>query len=447
MTNQTIYALSTAWGKSGVAIIRISGQNAKEVVRLMTNLETVYLKPRYAYFTPIFYNVSRETLDKALLLYFQAPHSFTGEDCVEIQCHGSKAVITAILDSLSTLPDFRMATQGEFTKRAFLNKKMDLTEVDALLDLINSETEIQRKSALLQMEGNLKEVYKNWRSELLKIYSYLEAYIDFPDEEIPDSIKESILNGVFKLIKEIDEHFKTAHYSERLRDGFRVVIAGPTNAGKSSLLNLIAQRQAAIVSDIAGTTRDALDIYLDVGGYPVIITDTAGLRESSDKIEQQGIEITKEKIKDADYILALFDASKDTPAIFKNLKKESKNNILYIANKSDTLTFEQCSAFEKQGCLLLSAKTGKGLENLLKTLANRIESDFSGAASLPLTRARYHQYLQNTLNALKDFSFDKEIELSAEDIRLAARELGKITGQIEVEEILNNIFSSFCIGK
>lgn len=447
MDNKTIYALSTVYGKSGVAVIRVSGSNAVDVFRYMTDVETLYLKPRYAYFKDILDSKTRQILDKALILYFKAPNSFTGEDIVEIQCHGSKAVLSSVLDSLSHIPNFRLAEPGEFSKRAFYNQKMDLTEAEGLADLIDSETSEQQKYALRQMQGNLKNLYEGWREELLRVYAYMEAYIDFPDEDIPDSIKDSNMNAVFKLIKAIDEHLSSSKNSERLREGFRVVVAGPANAGKSSLLNAIVKRNAVIVSDIAGTTRDAVDVNLDIKGYPVIFTDTAGIRETDDIIEQQGVKIALEKIEDADLVLAMFDATVDNIDIFNNIKKESKNKLLYIANKCDNLTFEQCSEFEKQGCLLISAKYNKGVDELVDRIGNYIGSSFTSGSNMLITRARYREALNECLYNLRNFNFDKEIELSAEDIRLAARALGKITGRFEVDEILDKIFGSFCIGK
>lgn len=447
MDNKTIYALSTVFGKSGVAVIRISGEHASDVIGLMTDIKISEIKPRYAYFTDIKDSVSHETLDKALLLYFKAPHSFTGEDVIEIQCHGSHAVLSSVLASLSEIAGFRLAEAGEFSRRAFYNNKMDLTEAEGLADLIDAETSEQQKYAIRQMEGGLKNLYDGWREELLKVYAYLEAYIDFPDEDIPEAIKESNLNTVFKLIKEIDEHLCNADYGERMREGFRVVIAGPANAGKSSLLNAIVKRKAAIVSDIAGTTRDAVDVNLNIKGYPVIFTDTAGIRDASDVIEQQGIEIAFDKIKDADLVVALFDGSQDTSDIFNEIKKDSENKLLFVANKSDKLTFEQCSKLKDEGCFLISVKQNKGIEELINYIGNKIAQNFTSDSNVLITRARYREALNECVENLRRFNFDKEIELSAEDIRLAARALGKITGRIEVDEILDKIFGSFCIGK
>lgn len=442
----TIYALSTVFGKSGVAVIRISGDKAINVIRDMTDIETVYLKPRYAYFAAIKDIVSHETLDKAIVIYFKSPHSFTGEDSVEIQCHGSKAVLKSIIENLSKLEGFRLAEAGEFSKRAFYNNKMDLTEAEGLADLIDAETFEQQKYALRQMDGNLKNLYEDWRKQLLDVYAWLEAFIDFPDEDIPESVKDSHLNTVFKLIKEMDEHFNSSNYGERLREGFRIVIAGPANAGKSSLMNAFVRRKAAIVSDIAGTTRDAIDVNFDIGGYPVIFTDTAGIRDSEDVIEQEGISVAMDKIEQADIVLAVFDAKNDTPEVFSKIQKETKNKMLLIANKSDTLTNEQCSKLEND-CILISAKTGLGLDLLFNKIKSIIENNFTSSSSALITRQRYRQSVKECVENLKRFNFDKEIELGAEDIRMAARALGKITGRVEVDEILDKIFGSFCIGK
>lgn len=447
MDNKTIYALSTVYGKSGVAVIRISGSRAIEAIEKMTTIKIENIKPRYAYFAKLHHSVSHETIDKCLLLYFKAPYSFTGEDIVEFQVHGSKAVISSCMDSLSELKDFRMAEPGEFSKRAFYNNKMDLTEAEGLADLIDSETSQQQKYALRQMEGGLKNLYEDWREELLKILSHLEAYIDFPDEDIPSEVIQNINNDVFKLKDAVFKHLNSDSVGERLREGFRVVIVGPPNAGKSSLLNAIANREAVIVSDIAGTTRDAIDIHMDLNGYPVIFTDTAGLRETEEEIEKKGIEIAYNKISDADFVVCLFDASKDSVQQFDYIIKTFKNKIIVVGNKCDKLTFEQCSDYEKQGILLISAKKHEGINKILEAIRVKIAEQFTSNSGLIISRRRYREALEEVLENLQIFSFNKEIELSAEDIRLAARALGKITGRIEVDEILDKIFGSFCIGK
>ena len=447
MDNKTIYALSTVYGKSGVAVIRISGPDAKQVISQMTSLNINNIKPRYAYFVDLKNIVSHEIIDKCLLLYFQAPNSFTGEDIVELQIHGSKAVISLVMENLSKIENLRMAVAGEFSKRAFYNGKIDLTQAEGLADLIDSETAEQQKYAMRQMEGNLRNLYSGWREELLKVLVYLEAYIDFPDEDIPSNDVFKLENTVFKLIEEIEEHLSSSDIGERLREGFRVVIVGAPNAGKSSLLNAIANRDAVIVSDIAGTTRDAIDIHLDLKGYPVMFTDTAGLREVEDLIEKKGIEIAYQKINDADLIICLFDALTDSVQSFENIQQKFSNKLIFVANKCDKISEEMQQNLIEQNCLCISAKYKQGLDNLTDKVVDIISSKFTANSNLLITRERYREALRETLENLKRFNLKKEIELSAEDIRLASRALGKITGQIEVDEILDKIFGSFCIGK
>ena len=447
MTNQTIYALSTVYGKSGVAVIRVSGNEALKAVELMTDIDVKSIKPRYAYFAKLHNLDKTESLDQSLVLYFKAPHSFTGEDIVEFQTHGSKAVIASVMNNLSQIEGFRMAEPGEYSKRAFYNGKMDLTEAEGLADLIDSETSEQQKYAMRQMEGGLKNLYESWRAELVKILAHLEAFIDFPDEEIPPSVIDNMQNTVFKLENEIKDHLNGDSIGERLREGFRVAIVGAPNAGKSSLLNAIVKRDAVIVSDIAGTTRDAIDVHLDLNGYPVMFTDTAGLRETEEEIEKKGIDIAYGKIHDADLVICLFDSSVDTVHVFDKIKDSLKNKALFVANKCDKLTSEQCSELEKSGCLVISAKQKQGVDKLLQAISKNIQERFTSNSNLLITRSRYREALQDVLENLQNFGFNKEIELTAEDIRLAARALGKITGRIEVDEILDKIFGDFCIGK
>ncbi|MBR5154803.1 MAG: tRNA uridine-5-carboxymethylaminomethyl(34) synthesis GTPase MnmE [Alphaproteobacteria bacterium] len=441
MTKNTIYALSTVFGKSGVAVIRISGKEVLSVIKEITNININTIKPRYAYFTDIINKSTNEILDKSLIIYFKAPHSFTGEDILEIQCHGSKAVLNSVLKLISQIDGVRLAEPGEFSKRAFYNNKMDLTEAEGLADLIDAETEEQQKYAIRQLSGNLKNLYSSWREELVKTLSYLEAFIDFPEEDIPEDLYQSILNTVFKIKSDITMHLKGNNVNERLKNGFKIVIAGSTNAGKSSLINTLAKRNAVIVSDIAGTTRDAIDINLDIKGYPVIITDTAGIRETDNPIEQQGIEIAKEKIETADIIINLYDAtnSKEDDALLPS-------KTIYVANKIDKLSEEEISKIPSSH-LKISAKQNQGIDVLVENILSIIKDNFANSSNYLITRERYRVALEECLYYLDTFSLDKEIELSAEDIRLACRSIGKITGFVEVDEILNNIFGSFCIGK
>lgn len=443
MDNQTIYALSTVQGRSGVAVIRISGSSALQAVNMLTDIDIKTIKPRYAYFAGI-KNQQGQKLDEALVLYFKAPNSFTGEDIVELQTHGSRAVINSVLSALSEIDDFRYALAGEFSKRAFYNHKMDLTQAEGLADLIDAETSEQQKFAIRQMEGSLKNLYEDWREQLLQVLAHLEAYIDFPDEELPQDVVENLENSVFKIKNAILQHLNSSQSGESMRDGFRVVILGAPNSGKSSLINTLTAREAVIVSDIAGTTRDAVDIHMDIKGYPVIFTDTAGIRETDEEIEQKGIAIAYDKAQDGDLIINLFDASTNTPQQFENI---TKSKTILVANKIDKLTSNQIAQLQQQGIITISAKQKIGIDVLLNTIADNIKNRVASGSGLLITRHRYREALKNTVNYLNNFNFAKEIELSAEDIRLASRELGKITGFIEVDEILDKIFGSFCIGK
>ena len=441
MINNTIYALSTVFGKSGVAVIRISGINVIDVISQMTDIDVNNIKPRYAYFTNIVNKKTNEILDKSLVIYFKAPYSFTGEDILEIQCHGSKAVLNSVLNCLSSIEGVRLAEPGEFSKRAFYNNKMDLTEAEGLADLIDAETSEQQKYAIRQLSGNLKDLYTSWRQKLVKVLSYLEAFIDFPEEDIPESLNVEILNTVFKVKNDITLHLNGNTVKERLKNGFRVVISGAPNAGKSSLINALVKRNAVIVSDIEGTTRDAIDINLDISGYPIIITDTAGIRETDNPVEKQGVEIAKEKINTADIVINLYDATKKGNNDFM-----LKENAIYVANKVDKLNEVDLDKIPENH-IKISAKYNQGIEKITENILDIVKENFTNYSGPLITRTRYQECLTECLYCLENFSLDKEIELSAEDIRLACRYIGKITGHVEVDEILDNIFGSFCIGK
>ena len=289
-------------------------------------------------------------------------------------------------------------------------------------------------------------LYDSWRNKLVDILSYIEAYIDFPDENIPENTVFKIENSVSELVEEIKNHVRANNVSERLRDGFKVVIAGPTNAGKSSLINAIAKRNVAIVSDIAGTTRDVIDAYIDLDGYPIILSDTAGLRDSVDEVEQIGIKLAQEKIAEADYKIFMFDAAEDKPEIFKNYADNSGNYVL-VANKADKISDTEKQKLMQQGCLLISAKGNENITVVTDKISSYFKGIISDNSSEIITRRRYKQSLEECIENLQRFNLQKEIELSAEDIRLACRAIGKITGRVEVDEILDKIFSSFCIGK
>jgi len=349
------------------------------------------------------------------------------------------------LRSLSSLPDFRLAEAGEFSRRAFYNDKMDLTEAEGLADLIEAETSLQQKVALQQMGGTLLNLYADWRDRLLSTLSYIEAYIDFPDENIPQKTVVKIENSVFKIMDEIERHVADNLIEERLRDGFRVVIAGAPNAGKSSLINAIVKRNVAIVSDVAGTTRDVIDAYVDLKGFPVIFSDTAGLRDGGDEIEKIGINLARDKITSADFKIFIFDAERGSDRDFTPYL--NGHDYLLVANKVDKLTANQKFLLQKQGYLLISAKHNQNIDILLDKIYDYFKDIYAQSSTQVITRQRYKEALSECVENLRRFNLQKEIELAAEDIRLACRAIGKITGQVEVNEVLDKIFSSFCIGK
>lgn len=446
MDNKTIYALSTVFGKSGVAVFRISGRSAFSFFDKMTNIKSAEVLPRKMKYMAVCDVDSRETLDNCLVVAFKAPYSFTGEDTVEINCHGSKAVIRSIADSLAKIADFRLAEAGEFSRRAFYNGKLDLTEADGLADLIDAETSMQQKIALKQMGGTLFNLYEKWRNRLISLLSYVEAYIDFPEENIPPDTVFKLENSVFKLAEEIKSHLEINKVNEKLRDGFQVVISGPTNAGKSSLINAVANRNVAIVSDIAGTTRDVIEAYVDIKGFPVVFSDTAGLRKSEDVVEKIGIDLAIQKIENADFNIFLFDAETTEPNVFEKYFSSCENYLL-VANKCDKIGEKRKKELIKAGCVLISVKNNDNIEAVTDKLYNCFNDMYSPSSAQLITRRRYREALSECLDNLNRFNLRKEIELSAEDIRLACRALGKITGKVEVDEILDKIFGSFCIGK
>ena len=432
----TIFALSTANGIAGLAVVRVSGHLA------LTALKTI---SRKSHFDPnvltrtSFYNSENGNLiDRGLAVYFAKPKSFTGEDVVEFHIHGGRATVDLLLKTLSGINQLRLAEPGEFSKRAFINNKMDLTAIEAMGDLINAQTELQHSQALSQMDGSLNKLYLSWRKSLIELVAYLEADIDFAEEDIPDDVLKNINEKIEKLLVEMNEHINQRNQGEILRDGYRVAIVGTPNVGKSSLINLLANRDVAIVSDREGTTRDALEVRLNIAGFPVVFTDTAGLRQTSDEIEKKGIEITQKKIDEANLVVELFDDP---------TKLNFHDDRLTILNKCD-LHNKENKTYDR--AINISVSTGDGIDHLIKQISDKVSNNFGSYSDTIPTKTRYILGVQNSIQSLlnaKTIDLKNNSELMVEELRLAIQEIGKITGHVDVEEYLEVIFKDFCIGK
>jgi tRNA modification GTPase len=436
----TIFALSSAPGRAGVAVIRISGPAAQGVLQRMV---APIPKPRVAAFRTIRHPETGEALDRAVVLWFAAPLSETGEDVVEFQVHGSRAVVAALLSALATIPGCRLAEPGEFARRAFENGKLDLAEVEGLADLVDAETDAQRRQALAQAGGALSKLYDGWRARLIEIAALTEAAIDFSDEgDVSASSFAEARKRAEILAKEIAAHLDDGHRGEILRDGFRVALLGAPNAGKSSLLNALARRDAAIVSAEAGTTRDVIEVHLDLGGLPVIVSDTAGIREAASEVEQEGIRRSLAAARDADLILWLTEKEESIPPL-----GFSRETSLVIRSKADLPHESQMEP--GFGDLAISAKTGAGLDRLIAVISERAKQAVGSQTDPVITQARHRQALETALADVTAFLAEspEPIELRAEDVRRAAQALGRITGRVDVEDVLDQIFSRFCIGK
>jgi tRNA modification GTPase len=384
---------------------------------------------------------SGEALDDGLVLWFPTPGSATGEDLAELHLHGSRAVLAAVMQALARL-GLRLAEPGEFTRRAFLNGKLDLLQAEAIADLAAAETEAQRRQALRQLGGELGDVYRGWRDRLTRILAHLEAAIDFPDEDLPPEIEDRILGETDRLVAEIERHLADGHRGERLRDGIDVAIVGPPNAGKSSLLNRIARRDVAITSPVPGTTRDVIEVAIDLGGYPVMLADTAGLRDSADPIEQEGNRRALQRAEQAEIRLFVFDAAH--PADAAGAMAWPGADTILVANKIDLVP--AAGTDPSPPGLPVSALTGESIDRLLTVLGERVAQTYRIEAPV-LTRARHRQALEEAAASLRR-SFSAALpELRAEDLRLALRSLGRITGAVDVEDLLDVIFRDFCIGK
>ena len=442
----TIYALSTGPGISGMATIRISGKKAYEVITKLTKGK--FPNPRVATLRKINKINTNELIDEGLIIWFPAPHSYTGEDMAEIHVHGSLAVIKAVQSSISQIETCRLAEPGEFTKIAFQNNKINLLKAESIGDLISSETEIQRTQAIKMMSGINSKKFNSWRNILLKILANVEAKIDFPDEEISDDIMNDIKVNSENIKLEIEKVLDDQKVGERIREGFKIAIVGPTNAGKSSLLNYLSRREVAIVSEIAGTTRDVIETHLNIDGLPVVISDTAGIRDSKNEIEKKGIKIALKRAEDADLnIVVIEPKSVYFTALLKDLISDKS---ILVINKSDLGIDNMVNEYKNYNPIFISIKNEKNIETLISKIKDKLKNKFINSDDILITRERHRQHLEQCVLHLENFknkSQTDDFDKAAEDLRLATRHLGMIVGKIDVEEVLGSIFNDFCVGK
>ena len=382
----TIFALSTANGIAGLAVVRVSGHLA--LTALKTISRKSHFDPNVLTRTSFYDSENGNLIDRGLAVYFAKPKSFTGEDVVEFHIHGGRATVDLLLKTLSGINQLRLAEPGEFSKRAFINNKMDLTAIEAMGDLINAQTELQHNQAISQMDGSLNKLYLSWRKSLIELVAYLEADIDFAEEDIPDDVLKNINEKIEKLLVEMNEHINQRNQGEILRDGYRVAIVGTPNVGKSSLINLLANRDVAIVSDREGTTRDALEVRLNIAGFPVVFTDTAGLRQTSDEIEKKGIEITQKKIDEANLVIELFDDP---------TKLNFHDERLTILNKCD-LHNKENKTYDR--AINISVTTGDGIDHLIKQISDKVSNNFGSYSDTIPTKTRYILGVQNSIQSL-----------------------------------------------
>ena len=440
-----IYALSSGRGPSGIAIVRISGSETLKICQNLTKSKDI--KSNEVNFCKFYDPKNDNVIDpEALLLWFPGPNSYTGEDLAELQIHGSNAVINALLRVLSEQKNCRLAEPGEFTKIAFQNDKIDLLKAESIGDLIHSETELQRQQAVKLVQGNASNYYNDLREKIIKSLAFIEAKIDFAEEDLPEKVLKDAHKSIKEIHSEITKIIEDNKVGEKIRDGFRVSITGEVNAGKSSLLNLLSKREVAIVSDEAGTTRDVIETYLNLDGYPVILADTAGIREAKNEVEKKGISLALGKSKEADLNIIVIDNSS------KKINKEIQNMInkdtIIFLNKSD-VSDKQNHKFNVD-TVLASVKNNKNIDKLIDLIKAKLSKKFTSNNSALITRERHRVKLNDCLKEIDKFlkkDQNKDLELAAEDLRMATRHLGSIVGKVDVEEILGSIFKDFCIGK
>ena len=441
---ETIFAPATAPGRAGIAVVRISGPAAADAVARLTGTKPP--PPRYAARARFCDPASGARLDDGLCLWFPAPASFTGEDVAELHIHGGRASVAALTAALARIAGLRFAEPGEFTRRAFENGKLDLTAAEGLADLVDAETEAQRRQAARQLDGELGALYDSWRARLISALAHLEAVIDFPDEDLPAGVRGELERGLDALVDDLSRHLDDGGRGERVRDGISIAIVGPPNVGKSSLLNALARRDAAIVSEAKGTTRDVIECHLDLGGYPAIVADTAGLREAGGAVEREGVARALARAEAADIRIVMFDAS-----VVSKLERMAEELVdgdaVVVANKVDLLPERKEITIAGRRALAMSVTTGEGVATLLRELSSKVEARYGLAEQPALTRARHRAALEQCRDAVARGRGQAAVELMAEDLRLAARALGRITGRVDVEEILDVVFRDFCIGK
>jgi tRNA modification GTPase len=448
-SSETIFAPSSAPGRAAVAVIRLSGPACASVCQRLTGRPPP--SARRAALRRLRDPETCEVLDRGLVIWFPGPASVTGEDVLELQVHGSRAVLAALLDGLAGVPGLRPAEPGEFSKRAFLNGRLDLTAAEGLADLIAAETRAQARQALRQLDGDLGRLYDDWRRRLLQALARLEAAIDFAPEEadVPEGLLALVQPEIAQLTAVIAAHLADRGRGERLREGLTIAVLGPPNAGKSSLVNRLARRDVAIVTAEPGTTRDVLEVHLDLQGYPVTVLDTAGLREAADAIEAEGVRRARKRAERADLRLLLFDGAL-WPRLDATTLALADKDALCVVNKADLASLPATMRVGDRPALPLSCRTGEGFDRLLEALGRAAAERLAPGASPLLTRSRHRAALHAALEALERFRTAPagfELALLAEDLRLAVRALGRITGRVSVDDILDLIFGEFCIGK
>lgn len=443
MAEDTIFALATGRVRAGVAVVRVSGPAAGAAIERMTGRA---LPPARRAARRRLVDPAGDVLDDGLVLWFPGPGSFTGEDVGEFHLHGGRSVINGVLEALGVIPGLRGAEPGEFTRRAVVNGKLDLTGAEAIGDLVAAETAEQRRQALRQLDGELARLYDGWRQRLLRAQAHLEVVIDFSDEEIPSDLQGAVTEEVAGLAAEIERHLAQAAQARRLREGIEIVVVGPPNAGKSTLVNALARREVAIVSPRPGTTRDVLEVPLDLGGFPVILCDTAGVQETADEIEAEGVRRAQARAIAADLRIVVHDGSPWPAGGMPPVDGAAASDIINVVSKWD---LQQGEPAQRSGpaAIAVSAKSGFGLDRLRARIEAELERRFTSGGMAAPTRERHQDGLRACLAALRRLEQAGEIELAAEELRAAAQALGRITGRVDVESLLDVIFAEFCLGK